>query len=60
MALTSRAGQAYGDQQADIAEYLRGYSESGYPAEQFADAVCSCNNRTFILCLDETGVDPIS
>jgi len=54
MALTSRAGQSYGDSQADIAGYLRAYSSQGYPAEHFADAACGCANRTFILSVDET------
>lgn len=55
MALTNKAGRTYGDGQADIPEYLRDYSQQGYPAERFADAVCGCSNRTFLLAIDETG-----
>ena len=53
MALSRREGQVYGEAQADIPEYLRGYSEDGYPALHFADAVCTCSGRIFLLALDE-------
>jgi hypothetical protein len=55
MTLSNRAGQTYGDTQADIPERLRHYSrKNGYPAEHFADAMCRCSNRTFTLLVDDT------
>jgi hypothetical protein len=53
MALRKRGKYRYGDSQADVAAELQRYSKSSYPAEHFADAVCSCVGRTFRLALDE-------
>ena len=55
MALRKRGKWRYGDSQADIrAEIVRHSKENGYPAEHFADAVCSCGGRVFGLLLDDT------
>jgi hypothetical protein len=44
----------YGDSQDDIREVLLGYSQrNGYPATEFADAVCPCGGRLFRLSVDE-------
>jgi hypothetical protein len=54
MSLHTRDGQTYGDSQADIRTRLAQYSAKvGYPAEHYADAVCSCSHRVFSLTLDE-------
>lgn len=54
MTLKQRGDHEYGDNQADIREYLLDYSETkGYAAEQFADAVCRCDGRVFRLALDD-------
>jgi hypothetical protein len=55
MALVKRGKHWYGKDQADIPSELLRYSRlNGYPAEHFADAVCSCGGRTFRLSLDDT------
>lgn len=54
MAIKKRRGSEYADSQADIPAYLRDYSERNYAAEHFADAVCECSGRTFVLNIDET------
>lgn len=55
MALRKRGKHRYGDGQADIREELVRYAAlNGYPAHQFADAVCACGGRTFRLALDDT------
>jgi hypothetical protein len=55
MALVKRGKHWYGDAQADIRTEVLCYSQrNGYPAQHFADAVCTCNGRTFRLRLDDT------
>lgn len=55
MALKKRGKQRYGENHADIREEIRRYSEkNGYPAEHFADAVCTCGAKVFRLALDDT------
>jgi hypothetical protein len=54
MAIKKRRGSEYADSQADIPAYLRDYSQKSYPVEHFADAVCGCSGRTFVLSIDET------
>lgn len=54
MALIKRGKHWYGDSQADIsAELLRQSLLNEYPAEHFADAVCSCGGRGFRLNIDD-------
>jgi hypothetical protein len=50
-------GQAYADAQDDIPAELHYYSDHGegsYFPTQFADAVCRCKNREFLLLLDDS------
>jgi hypothetical protein len=54
MAVHRRDDQSYADGQDDLPEVIRQYGADGYPAEYFADAVCSCGCRTFEVALDET------
>lgn len=53
MAIHRRDDQFYADCQDDLPEVIRQYSADGYPAEHFADAVCSCGCRSFELAVDE-------
>jgi hypothetical protein len=54
MALRTEGKYSYGDSQEDIKEFLTFYSTSnGYPAEHFADAVCTCGSRSFRLYVDD-------
>ncbi len=54
MAIVKRGKHWYGDAQADIRTELLRYSQrNAYPAHHFADAVCTCNGRTFRLHLDD-------
>jgi len=54
MALEDRGDYWHGDEQADIrGELLRYSRKNGYPAEHFADAVCTCGGRIFRLSLDD-------
>src|SRR5262245_5612974 len=55
MALRKKGKFRYGDSQADIRAELLRYSKGvGYRAEHFADAVCRCGGRLFLLELDDT------
>jgi hypothetical protein len=55
MALKKRGKHWYGDSQTDIRDEVRRYSEAtGYPAQYFADARCSCGETKFRLSLDDT------
>lgn len=58
MTLKTLGTYEYGDSQADIREYLAGFSEAnGYLATEFADAVCICGGNVFRLKADgEAGV----
>ncbi len=52
--LKKRGKYWYGDSRTDIqAEILRYSKVSGYLAQHFADAVCTCSGTTFRLWLDE-------
>ncbi len=53
MAMTTRDQHHYGDSQADIRESLAQYSAEQYPIHDFADAVCTCGNKTFELAVDD-------
>ncbi|MFO0965152.1 MAG: hypothetical protein U0793_06145 [Gemmataceae bacterium] len=55
MALRKRGKWRYGDSQKDIrAEILRYSKDNGYPAQHYADAVCSkCGGKVFDLYLDD-------
>lgn len=54
MALTKRGKHRYGDDHADIrAEILRYSGKNEYPAQHFADCVCSCGGKRFRLALDD-------
>ncbi len=53
MTLKKRGEYSYGDNQSDIREELIEYSQHGYLAEHFQDAVCSCGNNLFNLAVDE-------
>ena len=37
----------------DLAEYIRVYTEEGYPAERVAQSVCACGQTAFQLWVDE-------
>jgi hypothetical protein len=55
MALKKRGKYWYGDGQLDIREELLRYSkQNAYPIQHFADAVCACGARLFVLQMDET------
>lgn len=54
MALTKIGDYSYGDSQADIRTEIAAYACSiGYPATEFADAVCGCGHCLFRLSLDD-------
>jgi hypothetical protein len=54
MSLRRKGKNRYGDVQADIRDELVRYSTlNGYPATQFADAVCKCGSHLFRLLLDD-------
>jgi hypothetical protein len=53
MALRKRGKWWYGDSQADIRDEILRYSKRNeYPAHHFADAVCGCGGRLFVLRMD--------
>jgi hypothetical protein len=53
MALEKRGEYYYGNSQTDIPEEILRYSKkNGYVAEHFADAVCKCSGRVFVILLD--------
>jgi hypothetical protein len=56
----TKQGLGYADAQADIPDELRHYSDHGegsYTPQHFADAVCRCGRREFLLRTDdEAGV----
>ena len=55
MALRKRGKYRYGDSQADIRDEVLRYSRGvEYPAQHYADAVCTCGGRLFRLSLDDT------
>ena len=41
-----------GTEAADVEEYLRGYTEGGYPADHFEAARCACSAAVFRLDAD--------
>ena len=46
-----------GTEAADLEEYLRAFTEQGYPAVRFAHAACKCGHPVFALeANDEQGV----
>jgi hypothetical protein len=52
--LKKRNQSWYGDNQTDVREEILRYSTlNGYPAENFADASCSCGGQKFHLLLDD-------
>ena len=52
--LTQRGNSSYGDDQSDIPEEIRQYSElNGYPATHFAEARCKCGHNTFRVSVDD-------
>ncbi len=53
MALKKRGNNFFSDSQFDIPEVLKKYSEHGYLAEHFQDAVCSCGHKLFRLFVDD-------
>ena len=56
MAIARRRGLGYADGQADIPAELVHYSDHGegsYTPQHFADAVCTCGRREFLLQLDD-------
>ena len=54
MTLRRKAEYGYGDSQEDIRTLLTDYSNrNAYPADHYADALCTCGNTTFRLFLDE-------
>jgi hypothetical protein len=53
MAIRRKGKKLFADAQADIAEALRDYSSDSYPASRFADAVCTCGQRTFVFAVDD-------
>ena len=53
MALKKRGGNFFSDRQSDISEVLIKYSQEGYIAEHFQDAICSCGHREFRLFVDD-------
>lgn len=54
MALVKKGKHWHGDAQADIQSELIRYSEKNYPAQHFAEAVCTCGSHAFRLCVDDT------
>jgi hypothetical protein len=53
MALRKRGKWWYGDSQANIRDEILRYSKRNeYPAHHFADAVCGCGGRLFVLRMD--------
>lgn|GEM_PF-230793 len=55
MALRKQGKWRYSDSQADIrAEIVRYSKLNEHLAEQFADAVCKCGGRLFVLRMDDT------
>jgi len=54
MGLVKRGKYWYGDAQADIrAELLRYSKANAYPCHHFAEAVCTCGGRLFVLDMDD-------
>ncbi|MES2899555.1 MAG: hypothetical protein V4723_07490 [Pseudomonadota bacterium] len=52
--LTKQGQYWYGEGQADIHDEIKRYSKlNGYPAQQFADALCKCGSNAFRLSMDE-------
>lgn len=48
--MIDRSGKWWtGTEAGDIEEYLRSYTEDGYPADRFAQAVCGCGKAVFRL-----------
>jgi hypothetical protein len=55
MALRKRGKWWYGDSQADIRDEILRYSKCvEYLAHHYADAVCKCGGRLFVLSMDDT------
>jgi hypothetical protein len=53
MALRKSGSNFIGDCQSDIPEALKKYSQDGYLAEHFQDAICTCGHRLFRLMVDD-------
>ena len=53
MGLVERGDWTYGDTQADTRLLIAEYSREGYPADHYADAVCTCGGKVFALSLDD-------
>jgi hypothetical protein len=54
MTLQKRGNHWYGDDHADIRGEITRYADlNGYPADHFADAICTCGGRVFGLSLDD-------
>jgi hypothetical protein len=53
----TKRGLGYADAQADIRDELHHYSDHGegsYFPQHFADAVCACGGREFLLLVDDS------
>jgi hypothetical protein len=53
MALRKRGKWQYGDSQADIRDEILRYSKNEYLSHHYADAVCKCGGRLFLLRMDD-------
>jgi hypothetical protein len=54
MTLQKRGNHWYGDDHADARGEITRYAGlNGYPADHFADAICTCGGRVFGLSLDD-------
>jgi len=53
MVLKKRGDNFFGENQSDIPEVLKTYSQNGYLTEHFQDAACSCGHKLFRLFVDD-------
>lgn len=54
MALQKKGKYYYGDSQLDIKDELLRYSrKNGYPTNDYADSICVCGNKLFVLLIDD-------
>lgn len=53
MAIRTKNGLDYGDEQADISVSLDKHSKHNYQATHFKDATCECRGHLFRLCIDD-------
>lgn len=51
--LHKRGKYWYGDSHADLSQEIWRYSKRGYPAEHFANAICTCGGKVFKVLLNE-------